>query len=483
MQIAKLFAISSAAFILSGRAPVAAQGAPAAAPISEAELVQRLRARADSLAGRDEFSGVILLTKGDRTVFQGAYGFANRDAKRRNEVGTAFNYSSIGKLFTQAAVWQLVEAGKLSPDSTVGHYWPDYPNKEVARTVTIRELLDHRSGIGGDVFGMPPSGRRVDVRSTKDYVALFANEPMHFAAGTKQEYSNAGYVLLGALVERVSGESYYDYVRKHVFEPAGLTHTGFYAPDSLPVNAAIGYTKISPDGGTVPLQPNTPMLPGHGSAAGGGYSSVGDLERFAQALRDAKIAGFGKVRHGAMAGGSPGSNGIVQEGLPGGYDVVVLSNFDPPAAINIATTVRNWLLGRPATPDERARVGAGPPPSTAPSPAPPARGGAVDLSTTEAGRAAERYVRAFNTGDTVAMRSFFDTWVVPNPARTSAQRLETYRAMRDDLGDVTPASIAASKDDEISVLCHAAKGGDVTFTIAVEKAAPHRIVSIGVERD
>ncbi|MDQ6830158.1 MAG: beta-lactamase family protein [Gemmatimonadota bacterium] len=456
---------------------------PAPDTITEAELVRRLKSRADSLTARDQFSGVILLTRAGRTVFEGAYGYADREAKRRNVAGTAFNYSSIGKLFTATAIWQLVEAGKLAPDSTVGKYLRDYPNADVARTVTIRQLLQHRSGVGGDIFATPVSGKRGDVRSTKDYLALIANAPMHFAAGAKQEYSNAGYIILGALIERVSGEDYYSYVRKHVLEPAGLRHSGWYLYDSLPPMAAIGYTR-NPGGNAdpapdAPLRRNSETIPGRGSSAGGGYSTVEDLERFVLALRESKIPGSKNVQHGAIAGGSPGSNGIVEEDLPGSYDVVVLSNFDPPAAMSMSLAVRNWLTGKPAdTPrDQRAVVAATSAPGSTAATAP------VDLSRTEAGRVLDRYLRAFNSGDEATMRAFFEGWVVPSKDRTIEQRLERYRDMRGDLGRMTPASLTSASDKSITLVLHAEKGGDVTLTITVEEAPPHRIVSIQIERD
>ena len=467
--------VIAAAFSLAAAPRLGAQRPTAGeqpAVIGDSVLVQRLRQHAERLARGDQFSGVILLSQAGRPVFEAAYGYADREARRPNTTGTAFNYSSIGKLFTQAAVWQLIHAGKLAPDSTVGHYWSEYPNADVARTVTVRQLLQHRSGVGGDVFGTPVGGTRRDVRSTRDYVALIANAPMHFAAGTQQEYSNAGYIILGALVERVSGEDFYTYVRRHILEPAGLHSTAYYASDSLPGTAAIGYTRIA--GGddapnpAAPWRRNSAGLPGRGSAAGGGYSTVEDLARFVAALRGARIDGFAEVRHGAVAGGSPGSNGIIEEDLPGGYDLVVLSNFDPPAATAIASTVRNWLLGRADdAPDPRRPLGAVP---------------ALDLAHTAAGRAADRYLRAFNTGDTTAVRALIEHDMVPNPARTIAQRLDAYRTMHDDLGTLTAFSSTMSGADGIAVVAHAEKGGDVALLVSVEHAAPNRIASVRFER-
>jgi CubicO group peptidase (beta-lactamase class C family) len=312
-------------------------------PIPEAELVRRLGVTLDSLSAAGQFSGVVVLARQGQPVFQHAYGMADRERRRPNDVETAFNLGSINKVFTQTAVRQLAQAGKLELDSTLAKYWPDYPNAEVARRVTIRQLLQHRSGIGGNIFAAPAGGRRRDVRHNRDYLPLFVNEPLQFEPGARQQYSNAGYVVLGMLVERLSGEDYYDYVRRHVYAPAGMTHTAAYAVDSLPQNTALGYT-TGAVGSREPVAAhlNTETLPGRGSSAGGGYSTAGDLVRFLQALREQKIPGGSPPGIGA-AGGAPGINAVMEGELPGGYDLVVMANLDPPAAERIARTVREWL--------------------------------------------------------------------------------------------------------------------------------------------
>ncbi len=172
---------------------------------------------------------------------------------------------------------------------------------------------------------------------------LFAAAPPAFAPGTSRRYCNACYVVLGMLIEKVSGEDYYAYIQRHIYEPAGMTHTGSYRVDSLPPNTAIGYTTGQEDAppGT-PLHPNSAELPGRGSAAGGGYSTIGDLLQFVAALRARSIpqgppAGIG------IAGGSGGLNAVLEGDLPGGYDLAVTANLDPPAAERVAQTVRKWL--------------------------------------------------------------------------------------------------------------------------------------------
>ena len=139
------------------------------------------------------------------------------------------------------------------------------------------------------------------------------------------------------LVERLSGQDYYRYVRERIYQLAGMTRTGAWPVESLPPNTAIGYTREF--GST---QRNTETLPGRGSAAGGGYTTAQDLVRFVQALRERKIPG-GPPPGVGIAGGAPGINAILDGDLPGGYDLIVLANLDPPAAEKVAQIVRGWL--------------------------------------------------------------------------------------------------------------------------------------------
>ncbi|HVT37687.1 MAG TPA: serine hydrolase domain-containing protein [Gemmatimonadaceae bacterium] len=323
---------------------IAAAQEPAKAPISEQELVRRLAASLDSLSRLDQFSGVVAVSRAGKPVFQHAYGMADREARRPNNIETAFNLGSINKLFTATAVRQLAEAGKIDLDSTLARYLPDYSNQDVARRVTIRQIINMKSGIGGDIFGTPAGGKRLDLRHNREFVPLFVHQPLQFDPGTQQRYSNPGYVVLGLVIERVSGEDYYDYVRRHIYEPGGMTRTAHFAVDSLPPNTALGYTRGGEDNPPpdAPLRRNSDMLPGRGSAAGGGYSTAQDLLHFLEAIRAHRIAGAPPSGVGAP-GGAPGVNALVEGALPGGYDLIVLSNLDPPSAMRIGRSVRGWL--------------------------------------------------------------------------------------------------------------------------------------------
>ncbi len=319
---------------------------PAGPPPGDDAIVASLGGELDSLAKAGAFSGVALLDKDGATLFGRAYGLASRTAHTPNRLDTRFNLASINKIFTHVAILQLAEAGKLSLDDTVDRFLGDYP-REAAKKITIRMLLDHRGGVP-DVLEHPRLAESpASVRSAADWYALVKGLPLDFEPGTRERYSNGGFVLLGEIVARVSGEDYYDYVRKHVYAPAGMTRSDHYAEDEKVEGRATPYTsdesssraKADPRAGA-----HVAGLPGRGSAAGGGYSTAGDLVRFARALRAGKLLDLSKGEGpiGAapafgIAGGSPGVNGLLV--LEGPYTLVVLANTDPPAAERFARTV------------------------------------------------------------------------------------------------------------------------------------------------
>lgn len=340
-----------------------------AAPKSWEELPKALDAYLKKAADAGEFSGVVLVARGGATVFHEAYGLANRPFQAPARKDTKFNLGSINKVFTKVAVARLAERGKLSLDDTVGKLLPDYPNQDVAAKVTVRQLLNFTSGMGdffGERFDATPKDR---LRDNRDFLPLFAPDPLLFEPGRSQQYSNAGYVVLGMIVEKRSGKSYYDAVREAVYSPAGMKDTDSYMADAPTPNLAEGYTaqwdgKEHPG---EPLRANVYSRPARGSAAGGGYSTAEDLLRFADALRAGKLLTkpysewvLGGPEPGAsaensppppgwpmaaFAGGAPGIN--AQVALEGEVTVVVLANLDPPAAGRVAQKVTRWARGLP----------------------------------------------------------------------------------------------------------------------------------------
>jgi D-alanyl-D-alanine carboxypeptidase len=330
------------------------------ARLTEAKTISAVTAKMNDQLKEDRFSGAVLIGHRGRIVFEKAVGLANRESRTPNALDTQFRNGSMNKMFTATAVMQLVEAGKLSLDDTVGKVMTDYPNADVARKVTIRHLLGHTGGTG-DFFGPLFTKNRLTLKNHADYVAMFGGRaPLH-EPGAEFRYSNYGMVLLGAIIERVSGLSYFDYVRTRVFEPAGMKSTGSLPETDTVPNRATGYMRSNDA-----LVPNTDTLPWSGTAAGGGYSTVGDFFRFAAALQSGTLVskasltqmitpginrqygfgmyliGDGATRSFGHGGGAPGQNGDLRVFPESGYVIVALSNLDPP----VATRMLDFIAAR-----------------------------------------------------------------------------------------------------------------------------------------
>ncbi len=194
---------------------------------SEVELIASVRSELEKRTAEDRFSGAVLIAKDGKPIFEAAYGYADRENRNTNAVDTKFRFGSMGKMFTGVAILQFVEAGKLGLEDPISKYLPDYPNKEVA-AVTIYQLLTHTGGTG-DIFTPEYEAHREELKELSDYVALYGNRGVQFKPGTDWDYSNYGFVLLGRIIEVVNGQTYYNYVRDHIFKPVGMDST-----DNLP---------------------------------------------------------------------------------------------------------------------------------------------------------------------------------------------------------------------------------------------------------
>lgn len=323
---------------------MAAQQAPVADTIVAAiDRFVRTRAEADS------FSGAVLLARNGVPILRAGYGLADRDQRAPVTPDTKFNLGSIDKLITRMAIWQLVAAGKLQLDVPIGTYLPGYPNRDVRERVTARQLYQMRSGVG-DFFNDEFRRRHEQIKTVDDYLTLFAHDSLRFAPGTGMFYSNGGYIILGKLIEELSGQSYYDYVLANITGPAGMRDTRHYMLDDRVANRAIGYTAMRG-----PLAPNTGSLAGRGSPAGGGYSTVDDFLKLDAALRAGTLirgtfadsilpaafraGGADAVNYG---GGGPGTN-TQYAAFPDGWTIVVFANADPPAATTVAQGIARAL--------------------------------------------------------------------------------------------------------------------------------------------
>jgi CubicO group peptidase (beta-lactamase class C family) len=258
--------------------------------LTEREFLRQVEFFMNKLAAADAFSGTLLVAKDGKPIFKKAYGWASKAYKVPNRIDTKLNIASTTKMFTAVSIFQLIEQGKLSLDDTVGKILPDYPNKQVAAKVTVHHLLSHSSGLG-DYHGAKYICRKGILREPRDYFPLFADDPLSFEPGATMQYSNAGYVILGAIIEKVSGENYFDYVRRHIFKPTRMASTDFYETDIDTANLATGYTNFRDKGDDyfefhLGQRRNTSLYnEARGSSAGNSYSTAEDLLRFSLALR------------------------------------------------------------------------------------------------------------------------------------------------------------------------------------------------------
>jgi CubicO group peptidase (beta-lactamase class C family) len=353
------------------RPPPGKPGAANAPRVStDAEMVAALKHYVETLAKADVFSGAVLLAKDGQPLYAAAFGEADKDFHAPNTLDTKFNLGSMNKMFTATAVSQLVEQGKLSYDDTLAKFIPDFPNAADAKKVRIENLLTHTSGLGSYFNDDWDKSSRALYRTVDDWMPVAKHDSLAFAPGTQWSYSNTGMLVAGKVVEVVSKQDYFDYIREHIYKPAGMTRTDAYELDHVNPNLAVGYDKHFRDDGSIEFRNNVFEHVIRGGPAGGGYSTVGDLVRFAEALKAGKLVsakyyelmttpkpavhsprygyGFGVDPETGVVGHSGGFVGIssnldIFKGS--GYVAVVMSNYSN-ASQAVAQKMRELVLSR-----------------------------------------------------------------------------------------------------------------------------------------
>jgi CubicO group peptidase (beta-lactamase class C family) len=326
-------------------------GANPTAKLTGEQMGRELDAFLTRLTGADVFSGAALLARDGKVIYQKAFGMANKDFNAPNRIDTKFNLGSMNKMFTSVAIAQLVERGKLSFDEPLARFLPEFPSKEAAEKIKIKHLLCHTAGLGSYFNSKFMESSRARFRTVNDFMELAKDEKLAFEPGTSWRYSNTGMLVLGAVIEKASGQSYYDYIRENIYKPAGMINSDCYDLDKVNPNLAVGYEKDYTDNG-IRFRNNIFSHVIRGGPAGGGYSTVEDLMRFDVALRSNKLVGpeyvklllsakpelqspgygygFSIDQENQIVGHSGGFEGIssnLDMFLASGYTVVVLSNY------------------------------------------------------------------------------------------------------------------------------------------------------------
>lgn len=363
-------------FVLPARAS-AAQPWPKGDRLPNADIARAIDAEVVALAKEDAFSGVVLVRRHGETVYEKAFGSADLTWNIANSERIRFHLGSVGKMFTGVAVLQLVDAGVLALDDSIEKWLPGALPRTMGESIRVRHLLTHTAGLG------PWDQRAHEPASARARIASMPTVPAA-PAGESFAYSNAGYVILEAIVEAATGRAFADVLQDKVFRPAGMDDTGLWATTAIVPRRATGYLRPENDPlGFHPRQSNEQFLGFIGDGSGGEYATASDLADFLAALqrgtllsaaqRDAMLTGHvdfaGAARpmkygYGALltscgerdfyghegGGTNSGVSSTALASRDGEWTIVVLSNYDPPAPSDLAFSICEFAGAQAPTP-------------------------------------------------------------------------------------------------------------------------------------
>ncbi len=329
---------------------------------SDPGMQQWLDDHVERLHRQRHLSGAFLVAKNGRILYQKTCGWENYAKRRSVSTSTPFNLASGGKMFTAIAIAQLAEQQKLGYDDSISKHLPDYANQKVANSVTIRQLLTHTSGLP-EYWTVAYEKDWDQITKLRQIMPYFIDQDLKFNPGSKHEYCNTNYILLGLIIESVGKIDYFDFIQENVFERAGMKHSGFFEVDDSKSRFAKSYEFVLPGTSNSKAQWHTAKLGRKGSSAGGCYASAEDMLQFDIAFSGGKLLPesatkmitTGKVKQpvGGMycfgfmegsyqsrrwfghGGTGPGSFFEYMHFPDSGYTIVMFANHDGTAAYDI----------------------------------------------------------------------------------------------------------------------------------------------------
>jgi CubicO group peptidase (beta-lactamase class C family) len=341
--------------------------------VSVPRIADEIGKHAEALAAEGSLSGAVLVARGRQVVFRRAFGLADREWRIANRPETLFHLGSIGKMFTAAAILKLADQGRVSLDDSLSKWVPEYPHPEAAK-ITLGQLLTHSAGIG------EWDQRQVKHPMTGAEMAAAMIQPLEFTPGQRFSYSNSGFILLQAVIEKATGDSFADALSELIFKPAEMAHSGLWPVTAVVPGRATGYLHREDDPlGLGPLYSNEQLLGYAGNGSGGEYSTVDDMAAFLRALKGGRLLspkmteemlapridmagasrpakyGYGVERgtcnghpmFGHEGGGAnSGVSSLAYAMLDKDWLVIVLSNSDPPAAGDLAMSICEFVAGQ-----------------------------------------------------------------------------------------------------------------------------------------
>lgn len=338
---------------------------------SDKPMIAQVDALIEQAVQLDVFSGNVVIAHEGKVVYQRSFGYADWEKKLPLNDSTMFNIGSNGKDFTQAVICQLVQENKLAFNDPLSKHLDMFP-KSIADKITIKHLLTMQSGMGD--YMQSPRFQFGQIRTISGLLDFIKDEPLLFEPGSGRAYSNSGYVVLGGVIEKITGKTYEENVRERILKPLGMIHSTFVYPDTKNIENKATGTEISLSGAKrTEKRINPGLVP---TSAGGMYASALDLFKFYEAemftnkvLSDElKLKLFTRYEDqstkslkemmtdprfiSSLAGGLNGWNSCVTQMPAMHYTVIVLSNYDEAGhpAEQIGERIENIILGKPNEP-------------------------------------------------------------------------------------------------------------------------------------
>ncbi|AXY72505.1 DUF3471 domain-containing protein [Paraflavitalea soli] len=326
---------------------------------------QKLDELMQAYTNQGKFSGSVLVARHGQVLLDKGYGYSNYQEQRPNDPHTVFQIASVTKQFTSTLVLKLVEFKKLALTDKLSKFYPGYPHGD---SITIEHLLTHTSGI----YDYTRNGELMHLQTVRpvgkeEMMGYFRNQPLDFAPGTNWSYSNAGYFLLGCIIEQVTGQPYEKAIRQYIFDPLKMQHSGFDFIHLSSMDKAVGYKIDSTGNRSTPAPVVDSTVP---FSAGAVYSTVEDLYKWHQGLQQYRIIGkdlmqkaytpfknnygygwiidslYGK-RMVSHSGGIFGFRSDLARVPEDDVCVILLSNTEIPGMGNITRRVLAALYGKP----------------------------------------------------------------------------------------------------------------------------------------
>ena len=472
--------------MLAALALIAAAAAPPAQPPTPPPRAE-IPALSDKLDGwlvAAGFRGSALVSKGGTVLLRKGYGMADRENNVPYDADTVFCVGSITKQFTAAMILKLEMLGRVHTDDSIAHYFNKVPQDKV--TITLHQLLTHTSGLESDFAG------DYDPVSRDEYVKRIFGSKLRSKPGEAYYYSNAGYSLLGAIIESVTGLSYEKSLRTSLFLPAGMNDTGYKLPGWPPAKIAVGY-KDGKRWGRITEKPWADDGPYWALRANGGiHSTLDDMLRWNTALSGDKVLSTAAkakmytrhVREGAGADTYYGYGWVIGESAWGtrliehnGGNGIVYADFlrypDDDLVVILSTNDSEVKGGRIS--HALARLAHGddvPVPKSGPVTVKP-------LGTSGRDAVIRAWFDAFNAKGMDAMRAFRAAHQTPRPGMTDADREKRLTQMREDLGQLTPEGVVDDADGAVTVRAKSTNGPTGMFKFMF--GADGKVEGIGVE--